>query len=252
MEANQEKEIVLVRHAQSEENVKIEAARAGIERIKKAQLPLTNQWSKSFSLLRMDLDQEVSDLGKRQIEKVATIIKNENFVESFSPELFVHSPLRRARETARGLFPGCDFIQVDCLRESAPHELIFSHGVHARIREFEQFLADRTEKRIVVVGHCRFYKMMTGSPALMDNCSALKYTFKPSREEKWQVQGEKLFFPGDMTEPQSSVDASTNIDTQDNAVDDTPPAPDVDIDRYNTPTANNDTHAKGTETHSTT
>jgi phosphohistidine phosphatase SixA len=184
---SQEKVVVLVRHAQSLENVKINAARAGLERIKSAKAPLLDQWGKSFSLLRMNLDEEVSPLGKRQIESVAKKVRDMKFIETFAPELMVHSPLRRARETARGLFPGFSFVQFDALRESAPHELVFSSPVYARIREFESYLASRPEKRVVVVGHCRYFKMMTGSSTLMDNVSALRYTFDPSREEKWQL-----------------------------------------------------------------
>lgn len=100
-----------------------------------------------------------------------------------------HSPLQRARDTARGLFPSSQFIELDFLREEAPLEILtFSSGVDKRIRQLHDWLTNHDAETIFLVGHSRYFRRMTQMDRVIDNCSILKCTFDSSNDiNKWMV-----------------------------------------------------------------
>ena len=53
-------------------------------------------------------------------------------------------------------------------------------GVSGRIHEFEKWLADQPEMRIVVVGHSHFFKHMLHSERKMNNVDVCEYNFSNS------------------------------------------------------------------------
>jgi phosphohistidine phosphatase SixA len=175
------KTIILCRHAESNENVKIRAFKDGMSRLGEWSLPSTTQVAHSVSLLKCDLDQTVSANGKQQIQKMAQILKKDNFLLNFQPELICYSSLQRAKETCHGLFGKRENdIELKSLKEMSPAEIfLFNNSVHKRIREFEDWLDSREEERIIAVGHSRYFKVMLNADEVMDNCSVIKCNFLP-------------------------------------------------------------------------
>ena len=136
----------------------------------------------------MFLDEPLSEEGSNQVETVARLLAADDFLSKHEPELHIHSPLQRARDTHIGLFPDATKTQLECLREMTPLEYLFSkHALRRRIVEFETWLAERDESKVVVVGHSQYFRLMLGTQVLMDNCAVLHCTFHPDREEKWEI-----------------------------------------------------------------
>ena len=187
------KTIILCRHAESKENVKIKAFRDGMNRIGNWSLPSGDQVRKSLSLLKHKTDVDVSPQGYEQIKKMSKKIKYDHFMELFQPELVCYSPLTRAKVTCEGIFGYRETdIELPCLTEMSPTEIfLFTENVKIRIKEFENWLDSRKEERIVVVGHSRYFKVMLGADEVMDNCSIIKCSFLSNRKKK-KEDDEKL------------------------------------------------------------
>lgn len=81
------KTVILCRHAESKENVKIRAYKDGIAKLKEGQLPSRSQVAKSFSLLKYNTDEAVSPLGLEQILSMSKKVSSENFLENFQPQV---------------------------------------------------------------------------------------------------------------------------------------------------------------------
>jgi phosphohistidine phosphatase SixA len=175
------KTVILCRHAESKENVKIRAYKEGIAKLGEWSLPSMDEVSKSLSLLKYNTDQAVSPLGREQIQTMAEKVNSENFLDIFQPQVVCHSPLQRARDTCRGIFGQRDSdLELTSLTEMTPAEIfLFKDRVNVRIREFEDWLDSRSEERIVAVGHSRYFQVMLNAEQVMSNCSILKCTFHP-------------------------------------------------------------------------
>lgn len=175
------KTVILCRHAESKENVKIRAYKDGMAKLKTGSLPSKNEVSKSLSLLKYNTDQAVSPLGNEQIKIMSETVMSENFLETFQPEVVVHSPLTRAKETCRGIFGQRDNdMELACLTEMSPMEIfLFKNSVNVRIKEFEAWLDSRSEERIIAVGHSRYFQVMLNAEEVMDNCSIIQCSFLP-------------------------------------------------------------------------
>jgi broad specificity phosphatase PhoE len=139
-----------------------------------------------FLMMTNYSDEPVSATGVTQIHQVAQKISTSNF--GYGCPVY-HSPLQRARDTAHGLFPSSEFIELDFLREETPTELItFGNGVKRRIDQLHDWLANHEADTIYLVGHSRYFRRMTGMDRIIDNCSVLHCTFDSSNESnKWAV-----------------------------------------------------------------
>lgn len=180
------KTVILCRHAESKENVKVRAFKEGMESLKSWSLPSSSQVRQSASLLKINTDHEVSERGRQQIQTVAREIANDEFIKNFDPQIVCHSPLIRARDTCRGLFSEFkeEFLELPCLTEMTPAEIfLFKNRVKIRIEQFEKWLDSRNEERIVVVGHSRYFKVMLNAEEVIDNCSILKCSYIPKTLE---------------------------------------------------------------------
>lgn len=177
---NKRKTLILVRHAQSVENVKVIELCDGIARIKKGKFPTWRQISSTFSLLKLTRDSLVSDLGKRQINDMHIILKEENFW-SRKIDLVICSPLTRAKDTCNGILPtdrGDLKVQIlDDLEEATIYEHVFSRTLLERIERFKQWLVNTDEETIVIVGHSQYFKKMLGLKTLMRNCDVWQCDF---------------------------------------------------------------------------
>lgn len=102
------KTVYLVRHAESNENRRLECLARSIQHLKKLAIPEKEDIVASVELLDVtaQLDSDVSDVGKRQIAQLAIKLQRDNFMERNKIQLVAHSPLRRARQTSEGML-GC-------------------------------------------------------------------------------------------------------------------------------------------------
>ena len=170
---DKKKNIILVRHAQSMENVKVTNLCDGIARIKNFQLPTWKQITSTLSLLSLTRDSLVSDLGKRQISDMHRILSEEKFWDC-NVDLIICSPLTRAKDTCDGILPvdnkALKVRILDDLEEASIYEHCFSSTLIQRIDRFKYWLSQTEEKTIVIVGHSQYFKKMLGLKTLMRNC----------------------------------------------------------------------------------
>ena len=169
------KRVVFIRHAQSEENVKFAALVEGVQRVGRLKLPRLSSVSAGFKLLRTDLNSSLSALGQRQVLDQALNLREARFLDDFDPQLFLVSPLDRAKDTLSGLLKSSDRFKttepvvLECLREATPLEHIVSSSLEKRISAFETFLLNSTATRIVVCGHSQHFKRMLKMSSMMRN-----------------------------------------------------------------------------------
>ena len=166
------KQVVFIRHAQSEENVKFASFVEGIQQLRRLRLPSSASFYSGVALLRTELDSDLSALGTQQVQDMAAIITRSRFLESFAPEVIFSSPLRRAKRTVLGVLPtcpSCPLIELDHLREASPIEHVVSASLLKRIRAFTQHLLTCPQQRIVVCGHSQYFKRMLEMDGMMRN-----------------------------------------------------------------------------------
>lgn len=74
-------DVYFVRHAESKENIKVQNFCMAVQRLKKCKLPTYKQLVKSIKLLNMEVDAEISTLGRRQLVDMCAILQ-ENKVKN--------------------------------------------------------------------------------------------------------------------------------------------------------------------------
>lgn len=146
----------------------------------------------AIGFVNFTIDSPLSEEGNQQIAFVSELLRNDDFIGRYNPQLHVHSPLQRARDTHAGLFPESLRAELECLREITPTEYLFSpsrRALQRRIAEFESWLEERDETSIVAVGHSQYFRLMLDSDHVMENCSVLHCTFHPHLQgrERWVV-----------------------------------------------------------------
>lgn len=177
-----QKTVIFIRHAQSEENLHTNNARQAIQHLKMKTFPTSQQFNSVFSLLKYDIDSDLSEKGKEQVCEMAEILAQEDFWSSFRPDAVVYSPLKRAKATLKGLFPRIPLLAVqkeelECLREETPFEHAFYRvTLDERIHLFESWLREFPGEKVVVVGHSQYFKRMLGMPEKMKNCDVWQGT----------------------------------------------------------------------------
>ena len=102
-------EVCLIRHAQSDENVKIYGFLEMINSLlhfKWPEVPIFETLCNSLSLLVAEDDSPLSPLGKRQTNDMQMILRSSGFWTSPRlPDIIAYSPLSRARDTLRRCLP---------------------------------------------------------------------------------------------------------------------------------------------------
>lgn len=154
------KTVILVRHAESNENALMQSVARGVNALRALTLPSLQDvksgmaWVSS-ALLNGDADEvTLSENGEKQVEEVRNILiqrKNSLLARPGERVTIAHSPLLRARETMRGLFRDGELItqdtrvvELESLREIEPKDYVApSRWARAkcRIAEFEQWVA---------------------------------------------------------------------------------------------------------------
>ena len=180
------KTIVLIRHAQSTENVKVIRACECLTRLGNLLPPTCDQFTSTLSLLSLTIDSAVSVVGKSQIADMHAILEREKFWSQHNFDLVLCSPLTRARETCAGMLPGLgddkNVMILDDLEEATPFEHVFSATLIERIERFKVWLGGRKEQNIAIFGHSQYFKKMLGLSTLMRNCDVWQCSFTSRTE----------------------------------------------------------------------
>ena len=184
-EGEQGKRVWLVRHAESENNVSKRTFRSTFG---SGRLPATRaEWVSVGQLPLVRMDTPLSAHGRRQAEAQRAVLDAADFVARERPELVLHSPLVRARDTCLTLFGGLEgggpaVEQFDELYERSISEHLWRSWLQPRVARFTAHLLSRPERRIVAVGHSSFFEEMCG--AVMGNVSVWCATL--SAEGQWR------------------------------------------------------------------
>jgi broad specificity phosphatase PhoE len=102
---NHKKYIILIRHAESQNNLDKKEAKTAWSNIKNINsLPTWNQLCSAASLLSIPMDTDLSSDGAIMLTNLTSKLKEANFIQNHEVELVVHSPLIRARRTCMELF----------------------------------------------------------------------------------------------------------------------------------------------------
>jgi broad specificity phosphatase PhoE len=175
------KTVVLIRHSQSNENVKVVRMFEGLNRLRNLKPPTLQQIGSTLSIASLTVDSLVSPLGRRQILDMHMILRDQKFWERQKFDLILCSPLIRAQETCEGLLPekreGIVVMTRADLEEATPFEHVFSGGLVTRIEHFKRWLATRKEEKILIIGHSQYFKRMLGQTSLMRNCDVWQCNF---------------------------------------------------------------------------
>lgn len=180
-EGEQGKTVWLVRHAESENNVSKRTFRSTFG---SGRLPTTRaEWVSVGQLPLVRMDTPLSAHGRRQAEAQRAVLDAADFVARERPELVLHSPLVRARDTCLTLFGGGGgpaVEQFDELYERSISEHLWRSWLQPRVARFTAHLLSRPERRIVAVGHSSFFEEMCG--AIMGNTSVWRATLSAAGE----------------------------------------------------------------------
>ena len=107
-------------------------------------------------------------------------------------QVVVHSPLLRARATCQGLFKegellnnNVQVLELEALREITPSDyapIRYSRAMQ-RIQDFESWVSQRPEEKIIVVGHSQYFRAMLGVDFKFSNCEVWKAKFDPNEPD---------------------------------------------------------------------
>ena len=190
------KTIYLIRHAESEENRRVGSLKNLFCSLGRLSLPASNDISAAMSLVNVpaQVDSEVSDVGKQQIEQLGIRLNEAGFVNNI--EVVAHSPLKRARQTSEGML-GCSaegdqvlkqkdpvqrVVELEFLAEKTLLEWVpgYFASFQARLDKFEGWLSEQDESSIAIVGHSQYFKAMLGLDFKFGNCDVWKVQYNTS------------------------------------------------------------------------
>jgi len=158
------KTVYLIRHAESDENRRLHSFGKILQGCASLTPPTRSDVVASMELLNVQaqIDSDVSEIGRRQINQVGIKLENSNFVKEKGIQLVAHSPLIRARQTSEGMLrcvtprPGVTdstaegakassvsrVVELDILKEKTPIEWLPTHNdaYRQRIASFEEWL----------------------------------------------------------------------------------------------------------------
>lgn len=213
--STQTKTVFLIRHAESEENRRLASFKTTMKTLARFRLPNTKDVTAGFGLLNVyeNVDSHVSEFGQRQIEHMAAVLEQSDFVRRSKIQLVAHSPLIRARETCQGMLgvascqaggPDADndedddgrpkaalgevaeVLELDLLIEKTPAEWLpgNSGSLEKRLRALEDWVAAQSHTVIALVGHSQFFKALLELDYKFGNCDVMEVQFNaPPQEE---------------------------------------------------------------------
>ena len=186
------KTIFFIRHAESEENRRLGSLKSCLKDFRSFSLPKAEKVAHGMQWFNLESENShVSDVGKKQIEEMAGILKKANFLDD--KVLVVHSPLIRAKHTCEGVL-GClapdkmsgpikRVVELDILKEKTVFEWTVAHVAFLeRLRDFEHWLVEQPENNIVVVGHSQHFRILLGLDFKFGNCDVWQAEFDANLE----------------------------------------------------------------------
>ena len=217
------KTLYLIRHAESEENVKFRSLDNVIAAFGAFSLPSWKDVVSSFEIvtdIATQVDPLLSETGMGQVEHMGQKLKESNFLKDKRIELVVHSPMNRARMTSKGLL-NCmapalkddnveSVVEKEILVERTPAEFFPGNfkSFAARIEEFEEWLLSQEAERIAVVGHSLFFREMLKLDFKFGNCDVwsaqLHASPKEDTSEVYEKEDADGTFPAPLSQKESS------------------------------------------------
>ena len=178
------KTIILVRHAESKNNVdKAEARKACFNLTRCIQLPSYPQWCSLAALCCVPMNTDLSPLGLKMIVAQAERMRSSQLLDTLGIELIVHSHLIRAKRTCFTLFDGSTIriptIQHEDFYEKGIMETCRCRKLNHRVEKVTAWLNGRPEKVICLVGHSAFFREFSGQEMGMRNCEISQVTLLP-------------------------------------------------------------------------
>ena len=168
------KDLYLIRHAESENNVDKREARGlfGSEGGGEWKFPTMKQLGHVINLLKVDMDSPLSANGIQMVEKQREILNEADFLNKTGIELILYSHLNRAKATCNALFSSAHNVKIEehpLLFEKDLKEHVYSNLVD-RVDEFKRSLLQYEESRVVLVGHAGFFQCLVGTSHHLANC----------------------------------------------------------------------------------
>jgi len=191
------KTIYLCRHAETEENIRMNHLRKAGHSIKSLKPPNPTDVFLGCQFLGMVLigrtNSIVSANGTNQIQEMQKIVLQHQLTPKIKK--VAHSPLIRAKETCYGVFDldhhmNIPIIPLDCLREVTPFEFVFAGRtqVKRRIQELYKWIKEQEEDTIAIVGHSEYFLIMLGLEEKFKNCDVWKATFCDGKWTNLELQ----------------------------------------------------------------
>lgn len=179
------KVIFLIRHAESQNNVAKRDTANVFRRWRRGEWswPNATEWASMTSLLAVPMDTDLSADGVQQAQALQQQLEAARFLENEGIQLIVHSHLIRARRTCHTVFASAlqqqqqtsssvsadgeqeaespaspVIVQHDAIYEKSITEHVGTADLAHRTQAFVQWLRQRPETRMVVVGHSAFFR----------------------------------------------------------------------------------------------
>jgi len=225
------KTVFLIRHAESDENRRLGSLGRIFQGCTSLTRPNKSDFVASIELLNVQaqIDSDVSEVGRRQINQLGARLEEENFVEEKGVQLVAHSPLKRARQTSEGMLrcvtsrpdvttdedstaAGAKansvsrVVELEILKERTPIEWLPTNydAFTKRIASFEKWLGEQPEDVIAIVGHSQYFKSMLGLDFKFGNCDVWELQFDgsvPTSHESVRIDE----YTGETVEPKQKL-----------------------------------------------
>lgn len=174
-----QKKIFLIRHGESEYNAAKRDAKEAWHNLRSFKsFPTLKQMYSITVLMPKSYNSDLTRDGEKMVLKLKDLFKQANFIKTNDVQLIVHSPLIRAKRTCEGIFSkdGVAIIENNKISEMNMMEYVHLKDLKKRVSEFMDWLSNRSESCIVVVGHGIFFQELLGCEQL-ENCEVRKCLF---------------------------------------------------------------------------
>lgn len=218
------KRVFFMRNASSLDGGRKREFYDGLNKIKSMTLPSFLQFQSAIFLCRLEFNSGLSILGESQVDEVLCYFYESNFLSKFSIESIVVSPLLRAKETRKCLFPTSSIIpiELESVSEVTAIEHMSSTLLTNRIQEFEEWIRNCPFTTIFVISHSQFIKRLLNIQGDVHNCDLWSTNFSYCESSSGDIirnpwRNAELFFR--INKVAKSLSSTPAPDTRDNSFD---------------------------------